>query len=156
MHRRNLEHRVHCLCYAKIIGINDRKYIIFRNSALKQWINRKYAVEKLEPEFGTIRSSSLAPLAVTSTYEDASDPDTRRLGNLLSSFDIVQHVISPTHRWEILSTSLCRSLTVHPSPSLCSRFAPSNHALVTSQLPVGTDLSPLACRHTCYLSSSRS
>ena len=79
--------------------------------------------------------------------QDANDPDTRRLSSLLSSFDMVQHVHSPTHRCgntlDLVMTFADRApddVTVQPPGVI------SDHALVTCQLPVAVDPPPLTER----------
>ena len=68
-------------------------------------------------------------------FQLAADPDSRRLGDLLSSFDMVQHVCGPTHRCGntldlVMTFADCQleAVTVDP-PGIVS-----DHALVVCRL----------------------
>jgi len=76
--------------------------------------------------------------------QDNTDVDTRHLSSLLSSFDMVQHINSPTHRYgnilDLVVTFADRpptAVTIQPPGAI------ADHSLVVSQLPVKIDsLSP--------------
>jgi len=73
-------------------------------------------------------------------YQSADDPDTRRLGDVLSSFDMVQHVTGATHRCGntldlVMTFADCQldAITVDPAGIV------SDHALVVCRLPFNRD-----------------
>jgi len=72
--------------------------------------------------------------------QDSTDVDTRRLNSLLSSFDMVQHVNSPTHR---LGNTLNLVVTFADHPPTAVTVQPpgaiADHSLIVSQLPVKID-----------------
>ena len=75
--------------------------------------------------------------------QDANDTDTRRLNALLSSFSMVQHVQSPTHRGgntlDLIVTSADwapNAVTVQPPGVI------SDHSLVTCKVAVAVDSLP--------------
>ena len=79
--------------------------------------------------------------------QDADDPDTRRLSDLLSSFDMLQHVTGPTHRRGgtldlVITFGWCKpdDLVVDPAGII------SDHSLVVCHLPIVVGQSPIAER----------
>ena len=75
------------------------------------------------------------------TVQDVDGSDARRFNSLLSSFDMVQHVHSPTHRTgSTLDLVVTFADRVTESVAVQPPGAISDHALVTCSLSVGADL----------------
>jgi len=79
--------------------------------------------------------------------QNTDDPHTRRLGDLLTSFDMVQHVRGATHRCgntlDLVMTFTDRQLdSVNVDPA----GAISDHSLVVCSLPIAVDPPPVAER----------
>jgi len=79
--------------------------------------------------------------------EDTADVDARRLHELLTSFDITQHVNSPTHRLGG-TLDLVMTFTDYQLAELCvdPPGIISDHSLVRCRLPIVADPAPSTAR----------
>jgi len=78
---------------------------------------------------------------------DADSTDARQLTSLLSSFDMVQHVCSLTHRsGNVLDLVITFSDRAPADVTVDPHSVISDHALVTCSLPVTVDAPPLTER----------